>query len=80
MKGKAHISPRGLQTSMAASRVNVHAPAIRRKLNKQDIHGRVARGKPLLSRKNKTARLEHLDKPETFWKSNLWTDEEGMDM
>ena len=73
-----------MQTSLAASGVNVHASTIRQKFNRHDIHGRVARKKPLLSRKNKAARLnfarEHLDKPEAFWKSILWTDESTRQM
>ena len=84
VKANPHITSRELQTSLAASGVNVHASTIRRKLNRHDIHGRVARKKPLLSRKNKAARFnfarEHLDKPEAFWKSILWTDESKIEL
>lgn len=70
VKANLRINSRELQTSLAASGTNVHGSTIRRKLNSHDIHGRVARRKPLLSVKNKAARLnfarEHLDKPEAF--------------
>ncbi|XP_062849643.1 zinc finger protein 638 [Trichomycterus rosablanca] len=84
VKANPHITSRELQTSLAASGINVHASTIRRKINRHGIHGRVARRKPLLSRKNKVARLnfarEHLDKPEAFWKSILWTDESKIEL
>lgn len=52
------------------------ATTIRWKVNIYDIHGRVSRIKPLLSRKNKVACLnfgrEHLDKPDAFWKSKIY--------
>lgn len=84
VKANSHITSRELQTSLAASRINVHASTIRRKLKRHDIHGRVARKKPLLSRKNKAARFnfarEHLDKPKAFWKSILWTDESKIEL
>uniref|UniRef100_A0A3Q2CFB6 Tc1-like transposase DDE domain-containing protein n=1 Tax=Cyprinodon variegatus TaxID=28743 RepID=A0A3Q2CFB6_CYPVA len=84
VKANPRITSRELQTSLSASGINVHASTIRRNINRHGIHGRVARRKPLLSRKNKAARLkfarEHLDKPEAFWKSILWTDESKIEL
>lgn len=84
VKANPNITSRDLQTSLAASGTHVHASTIRRKLNQHGFHGRVARKKPLLTKKNKTARLnfarEHLEKPEAFWKSILWTDESKIEL
>uniref|UniRef100_A0A3B4TRY4 Transposase Tc1-like domain-containing protein n=1 Tax=Seriola dumerili TaxID=41447 RepID=A0A3B4TRY4_SERDU len=84
VKANPHITSTELQTSLVASGTNVHASTIRRKLNSHGIHGRVARRKPLLSKKNKAARFnfakEHLDKPEAFWESILWTDESKVEL
>ncbi|PWA27923.1 hypothetical protein CCH79_00000230 [Gambusia affinis] len=64
------------------SGINVHVSTIRRNINRHGIHGRVARRKPLLSRKNKAARLkfarEHLDKPEAFWTEESKTELFGL--
>uniref|UniRef100_A0AAY5K3S6 Transposase Tc1-like domain-containing protein n=1 Tax=Esox lucius TaxID=8010 RepID=A0AAY5K3S6_ESOLU len=72
-----NITSGDLQTSLAASQVIVHASTIRRTLNRHGIHGRVARKKPLMSKKGQTAHLnlakDHLGKPKGFWKSILWT-------
>lgn len=78
VKANPHMTSRELQTSLAASGVNVHASTIRQKLNRPDIYGRVARRMPLLSKKHNASfnfAKEHLDKPEASWKSILWTDE-----
>ena len=79
LKANPHITSRELQTSLVESGTNVHASTIRRKLNSHGIHGRVARRKPLLSKKNKAAR-EHQDNPDAFWKSILWTDESKIEL
>lgn len=55
VKANPHITSRELQTSLAASGINVHTSTIRLKMNRIGIHGKVARRKPLLSRKNKVA-------------------------
>ena len=59
VQANPHITCRELKTSLVAS-------TVRRKLNNHDIHGRVARRKPLLWKKNKAASFnfarEHLDK------------------
>ncbi len=60
-----------LQASLASIKVIVHDSTIRKRLGKNDIHGRVPRRKPLLTKKNTKARLTHQEKkilfiPNTF--------------
>ena len=58
---------------------NHNESTIRQTLNKHGVHGRIARRKPLLSKKNIAARLkfakDHVDEPEGYWKNILWMDE-----
>ena len=58
--------------------VSVNESTIRQTLNKHGVHGRIARRKPLLSKKNIAARLMfakgNMDEPEGYWKNILWTD------
>ena len=57
----------------------VSRATIRRTLNKQGLHGRTPRKKPLLKESHKKARLDfakkHVRKPLSYWESVLWTDE-----
>ncbi len=46
-----------LQASLASIKVSVHDSTIRKRLGKNDIHGRVPRQKPLLTKKNIKALL-----------------------
>uniref|UniRef100_A0AAZ3NSK7 Transposase Tc1-like domain-containing protein n=1 Tax=Oncorhynchus tshawytscha TaxID=74940 RepID=A0AAZ3NSK7_ONCTS len=68
VKANPNITSRDLQSSLAAPQVTVCASTTITTLNPNAIHGRVARKKPLLSKKNQTAHLnfarDHLDKPE----------------
>jgi len=52
---------------------------IRNAVHEQGFKGRVARPKPFLSRRNKVKRLkfakQHVNEPESFWNSILWSDE-----
>lgn len=52
---------------------------IRRRLNEKKLRGCIAQRKLLVSKKNLRARLDfakhHLDKPLSFWKNVLWSDE-----
>lgn len=78
------MSSRDLQVSLATIDVKVHASTIRKRLNKFALHGRCARRKPLLSKKNIRARLkfarEHLEKDQNFWNNVLWTDESKVEL
>uniref|UniRef100_A0AAZ3SMQ9 Diaphanous related formin 1 n=1 Tax=Oncorhynchus tshawytscha TaxID=74940 RepID=A0AAZ3SMQ9_ONCTS len=53
-------------------------------LNKNDVHGRTPRKKPLLSKKNIAALLKfakvHLDVPQCYWQNILWTDETTVEL
>ena len=93
-KSKAHKNPEGrndphimskdLQASLALANVSVHASTIRKTLNKKGVHGRTARRKPLLSKKNTSAPLklanDHLEDPEGNCKNVLWTDESKVEL
>ena len=61
--------------------VSVHDSTIRKR---HGVHGRIARRKPLLSKKNIAARLkfakEHIDDPQDFWNNVLWTDESKVEL
>ncbi len=52
---------------------------IKRRLHQSEYRGFTTRCKPLVSLKNRKARLEfakrHLKKPSQFWNNILWTDE-----
>ncbi|KAG2458785.1 TCB1 transposase, partial [Polypterus senegalus] len=59
--------------------VSISKSTIKRRLYVSKYRGCTARCKPLISLKNRKARLdfakEHLTKPAQFWKNILWTDE-----
>ncbi|KAG2460737.1 TCB1 transposase, partial [Polypterus senegalus] len=59
--------------------VSISKSAIKRRLHESQYRGCTARYKPLISLKNRKARLdfakEHLKKPAQLWKNILWTDE-----
>ncbi|KAF7647760.1 hypothetical protein LDENG_00166980 [Lucifuga dentata] len=46
------LTSKDIQKSLAAADVHVHDSTVRKLLSKNGIHGRVARKKPLLSKKN----------------------------
>ncbi|KAK3556190.1 hypothetical protein QTP70_005587 [Hemibagrus guttatus] len=73
-----------LQASLASVKVSVHDSTIRKRLGKNDLHGRVPRRKPLLSKKNIKDRLsfarKHLDDPQDFWENTLWTDKRNIEL
>ncbi len=60
-----------LQASLASLKVSVHDSTIRKRLDKNSIHGRVPRQKPLLTKATTKARLtfakKYLDYPQDFW-------------
>uniref|UniRef100_A0A8K9UYT4 Transposase Tc1-like domain-containing protein n=1 Tax=Oncorhynchus mykiss TaxID=8022 RepID=A0A8K9UYT4_ONCMY len=67
-----------LQKSLGHANISVDESTIRKTQNKNGVHGRKPRKKPLLSKKNIAARLrfakEHLDVPQCYWKNILWTE------
>lgn len=78
------LTSKDLQASLAAANIHCHRSTVRRALNESGIHGRVARKKPLLSKKHKASRLkfakQHVDKSDDFWKRVLWTDESKIEL
>ncbi|KAJ4922284.1 hypothetical protein JOQ06_021628, partial [Pogonophryne albipinna] len=79
VKKNPRVSARDLKKSLAHANISVDESTIRKTLNKNGVHGRTPRRKPLLSRKNIAARLkfakEHLDVPQHYWQNILRTDE-----
>ncbi len=67
-----------------SAKFSVHDFTIRKTLGKNWIHSRVARQKPLLTKKNMNARLKfakkHLDDPQEFWNNVLWTDKSKVEL
>ena len=59
--------------------VKVSQSTVRRRLGEQKYRGYIARCKPLISNKNRKARLEfakkYRDEAQKFWDKVLWTDE-----
>lgn len=78
------LTARSLQKILADAGVAVHCSDMKRYLYKYGLHGRVIRAKPLLSphHKNHCVKLanEHRDKPDVFWKQDLWTDEAKLEL
>ncbi len=59
-----------LQASLDSIKISVHDSTIRKRLGKNDIHGRVPRQKTLLTKKNTKTRLtfakKYIDYPQDF--------------
>lgn len=59
--------------------VEISSSSIRRRLIQNNLKGRIARQKPLISNRNLKRRInfskEHVNKPLSFWKKILWSDE-----
>lgn len=73
-----------LQRQLAQAGTHVHVATVKRALHRQGYSGRVARRKPLLSKKHRAARLQfarqQLQKPENYWQRVLWTDETKIEL
>uniref|UniRef100_A0A8C4TBF5 Transposase n=1 Tax=Erpetoichthys calabaricus TaxID=27687 RepID=A0A8C4TBF5_ERPCA len=77
------VTSKQLKASLTLANVHVHESTIRRTLNNNGVHGRVARRKPLLSKKTLLlvcSLLDHVDKPQGYWKNVLWTDETKIEL
>lgn len=59
--------------------VNVSVSTIKNRLREKKLFGRIARQKPLVSKRNLSRRLEfarnHVDKDPKWWQNIMWTDE-----
>uniref|UniRef100_A0A8C5QDF1 Transposase n=1 Tax=Leptobrachium leishanense TaxID=445787 RepID=A0A8C5QDF1_9ANUR len=88
LKRRVEKSPRvtaeELRKDLSDVGTEVSAQTIRRTLRNEGLHARTPRHTPLLSPKNKKSRLQyaksHVDKPQNFWDSVLWTDETKLEL
>ena len=75
-KKNPKVTSTDFQSTLKDAGVEVSTPTIRRVLNRNGLHGRVARKKPYLKTQHKKARLayarEHLEKSEDFWNDVVW--------
>lgn len=64
--------------------VSVSDQTVRNRIHEAGLRGYRAKKKPLISAKNRKARLEfarnHVDKPVSFWDKVIWTDETKINM
>ncbi len=77
---KTHFTTVGqIKNTLQEVGVCVSKSTIKRRLHQSEYRGFTTRCKPLVSLKNRKARLEfakrHLKKPSQFWNNILWTDE-----
>lgn len=83
-KKNPQITSAEIQDSLKTSGVAVSRCTIRRHLQKNGLHGRVARRKPLLRKCHKVSRLQyakqHRDKPQNFWNKVIWSDETKIEL
>uniref|UniRef100_A0AAZ3P240 Transposase Tc1-like domain-containing protein n=1 Tax=Oncorhynchus tshawytscha TaxID=74940 RepID=A0AAZ3P240_ONCTS len=79
VKKNPRMSAKDLQKYLEDANISVDESTIRKTLNKNGVHGRTPRKKPMLSQKNIVASLKfakvHLDVPQCYLQNILWTDE-----
>lgn len=84
VKKNPKITATEVNQVLKASHVNVTDQTVRNRLYAAGLKGCRARCKPLISQKNKKARLEfaknYVDKPLSYWEKVLWTDETKLNM
>ena len=84
VKKNPRVSAKDFQKSLEHSKISVEESMIRKTLNKNGVHGRTTRKKPLLSKKNIAAHLKfakvHLDVSQRYWQNILWTDETTVEL
>ena len=78
VKKNPRVLAKDLQKSLEDANISVDESKIRKTLNRNGVHGRSPRKKPLLSKKTIAVHLkftnEHLGVPQFYWQNNLWTD------
>ena len=78
------ISSAEMKQQLEQVDTKVHVTTVRRTIHRQGLTSCIARKKPLLNKKHRQARLEfaleHLDRPASFWKQVLWTDETKIEL
>ena len=84
VKKNPRVSAKDLQKSLDHANISVDERMICETLNKNGVHGRTQRKKPLLSKKPIAAHLKfatvHLDVSQRYWQNILWTDETTVDL
>uniref|UniRef100_A0A3B4ZPX8 Tc1-like transposase DDE domain-containing protein n=1 Tax=Stegastes partitus TaxID=144197 RepID=A0A3B4ZPX8_9TELE len=88
LKRKVDKNPRvtaeELRQDLSEGGTHVSAQTIRRTLRGEGLHARTPRRTPLLTPKHKKSRLQyaknHVDKPQRFWDTVLWTDETKLEL
>ena len=78
------LTAKDLQQDLAAAGTSVSTATVRRTLNAEGLHARTPRRTPLLTQKHKNSRLHyaqnHINKPQRFWNSVLWSDETKLEL
>ena len=72
VKKNPRVSAKDLQKSLEHANISVDESNIRKTLNKNGVHGRTPRKKPLLS--TSEVSKVHLDVPQRYWQNILSTD------
>lgn len=84
VKKNPRMSAKDLQKSLAHGNIFVDKYIISKTWNKNGIHGKTPRRKPLLSKNYTAACLKfgkkHHDIPQHYWQNILWTDETKFEM
>ena len=79
VKNKPFTTSTRVKNTLQEVGVSVSKSTIKRRLHESKYKGFTTRCKPLISLKNRKARIDfakkHLKKPAQFWNSILWTDE-----
>lgn len=80
-KVKSNVSSTEIKDQL---NLNVSTSTIRRRLHETGLTSRVSIKKPMITLKNKKKRLEfakkHIDKPLSFWKTVVWSDESKFEL
>ena len=78
-KRRPFVTAKGIRETVTQNGIHVSDATIKRRLNDAHPHGRVARCVPMISEKNRLARLafahKYYMKSVSFWKKVIWTDE-----
>lgn len=81
VKKKSAVTSTEIQENLS---LQVSTRTICRRLNEFGLKNSYAQRRPLISKKNKIKRLafarEHVDKPISFWKTVLWSDESKFEL
>uniref|UniRef100_A0A8K9UF72 Transposase Tc1-like domain-containing protein n=1 Tax=Oncorhynchus mykiss TaxID=8022 RepID=A0A8K9UF72_ONCMY len=80
VKTNPSVSAKASKKSLEHVNISVDESTIRKTLHKNGVHGRTTQKKPLLSKTNLMFAKEHLDVPQRYFQSILWTDETSVEL